>query len=552
MAATPQIRALMERWEMLKARRLGHETVWQELLDLMAPFRGDVTTKKSMGSKRLGAIFDSTASRAADKFANFLMGAIFPNTGDWLKLRPPREIAGDERLSQLLDLTRLRVLEALSESNFYVEAAQALRDLSILANMTVSVEELPPTVNGTAAFRGLRFEAIPVFDYWWQLGRGRVNYIVRRVTMPALDAVREFSSYPGKNILDIARRQPMEDVEILHFVYENEEGIPGDLVPAANKPWTSIWVANAGGDNEAIIPTGKDEAIGGFDFLPYITARWLTVQGEEYGRGPGHFARPDAKGVNKLKELVLIAAGRDINPVLLTEDDSVTQLDAGPSGVAVYRPGARPPEYLRSGSDYRVADEIGRQDREQINQAFFIDVFGEPESQPRSAEESLQRRERALAQLAAPARVVERAFLAPVISATLQLMQRADALPELEEYANLSGSDRVESTFESPFFTATKSQAAQKTRVFVAQAIERAGATGDPSWLDRLDPDEITRLDAELADVDARIFRSEEEIEAVRNARAERQAAEEAQRALQTVGRAGKGLSALQEGGALG
>ena len=66
----------------LKGRRNNHENTWQEINDLMQPFRGDITTKKSPGGKRIGSVFDTTAMNAADSFVNFLKSAVLPSSSE--------------------------------------------------------------------------------------------------------------------------------------------------------------------------------------------------------------------------------------------------------------------------------------------------------------------------------------------------------------------------------------------------------------------------------------------------------------------------------------
>jgi hypothetical protein len=40
-------------------------------------------------------------------------------------------------------------------------------------------------------------------------------------------------------------------------------------------------------------------------YNPFIVFRWSVMPGEVYGRGPVLFALPDAKSLNKTKELIL-------------------------------------------------------------------------------------------------------------------------------------------------------------------------------------------------------------------------------------------------------
>lgn len=503
----------------LKGRRNNHENTWQEINDLMQPFRGDITTKKSPGGKRIGSVFDTTAMNAADSFVNFLKSAVLPSSSDWLRLKL-RDREADVAVRTQLDRAAMKILEALADSNFYIQATSALRDFAILGNSTLYVEEDTPVLNkDESTFGGLIFEAVPVENMWWLLGKGqRIVMSCREMELPAADAMKYFEGNAGPSAEDMMMRgNPMEMVPYYHFVFPTGRYSPVTSAVATKKDYASVYLC---GESGTIVRQG------GYDFMPYTVSRYMVVDGEEYGRGKGHLARPDAAGINELRRQVLIAAGRDLNPPLMVEHDTMVELDIAPNGIMVTRPPQKvAPQFLKSGTDYGVADLIARQDREQILKVFLGDVLQEPDTQPRSAEESRQRQMRAIQRLAAPAEVVNYEFLQPVIGTIIRIMQRGGALAELNEVAEILGEDiTIDVEFASPFFTAAKAASALRVQAFLERRLSLFQATQDSAFIDDLDPDRIAEYDSRMSDVPADIFRTEEEIEQRRMAKAEKAA----------------------------
>ena len=54
-------------------------------------------------------------------------------------------------------------------------------------------------------------------------------------------------------------------------------------------------------------------------------------------------------GINELRRQILLAAGKDLNPPLMVEHDTVVELDITPNGLMVTRPAVKMgPQYLKS------------------------------------------------------------------------------------------------------------------------------------------------------------------------------------------------------------
>jgi hypothetical protein len=545
----PEAQELIKRFEYLKGRRNNFEKAWQDITDLMMPYRGDITTKRSQGQRRVKGVFDTTAMNAADSFVNFIKGAIIPSGNDWVRLRAKAPFSDILAVRQVLDVVGERILAALADSNFYKESATFLRDFAVLGNGTLHVREDIPRLGkkNRGTFGGLVFEAVPIGHVWFQVGhRGRPNYIVRQVVMTALDAFRFFEGAAGPDVeYKLNAGDPMGEVSFLHFVFENEDFIPGGVISPEDREYVGVYVAGAGDASLGKGGIGGPTVIrkAGYDTCPYIVARWMVVDGEEYGRGRGHLARADAMGINELRRQILIAAGKDLNPPLMVEHDTVVELDITPNGLMVTRPAVKMgPQYLKSDTNYAIADAIARQDRDQIQKAFLGDILEEPDTQPRSAEESRQRQNRALSRLSASADTVNYEFLDPLIQSVIDIMHRAGSLPELDYLQEMAPDADFEIVYQSPFFTAQRQSGVTRVQAFMERRLALFQVTQDPIWLDDLNSSEATNYDARVSDVPAQILRSPEEVSAIRQARAEQKQVEQRMAQMQQV-------AAMQQGG---
>ena len=111
-----------------------------------------------------------------------------------------------------------------------------------------------------------------------------------------------------------------------------------------------------------------------------------------------------------------------------------------------------------------------------------------------------------------------------MIDTVIQIMVRGGALPELEEVGDMLGGTTIDVEFASPFFTAAKASSALRVQAFLERSLAMYQATQDEAYMEYLDPDKIASYNAEMSDVPAVIFRTDEEVNARRQAKADKAA----------------------------
>lgn len=526
-----------------RVERGMHEPVWDEIAAVAMPSRGPVTLKKGVPhNTRHGPVFDNTCSLSATAFTNFLKGAIIPSQTDWLRIYPSPRVEENVKIRQLLDATSMRLLRAAAASNFYVQLPLTIRDDAVIGNGAALTEEKPPRErkNG-ATFSGFVFTSVTPARIWWVDGKdGRPDVTICQYELRAQAAFEWLGPDAPPGLYEIAKRDMAQKVTLVHFVYKNgtyDRDDPQDF------PWLTLWACYDGYGG-----AGREAKSGGMDYNPYSVFRWNRVDGEAYARGQGHIARPNARGANMLMEMVLRAAPRDILAPLMMEEQANVSTRIGHNGVMVVRPPVKmAPQYLRSGANYQIAYDILEKDRAHIREAFFMQYLGNPETQPRSAEESRQIIFRGLQQMAAPSEMVAE-DLGEVVNNMVTIMRNGRALPEFDEYLRYIGEededDVCQVIFTSPFFAAQRQGTIERVNGFIAEARRDFAETGDPAWLDTIDEAAVGRLRSLRADVPADILRSDEAILERRRARATRDAKA---RALQVAQAAmGRGVGRMQ------
>ena len=505
------LKELRSRMELAIGRRRLHENAVQEISDLCMPYRGDITTKRAPGQDRTNpkqGTFDSVAIHSADKFVNFLKATIFPSNQQWLLTVPAGGERAPVKTSRLLDSVSMKILNALAASNFYNPVDNWIGDAGVL---------------GTGTFYGewmknkLVFNSIPWGNSWFMTGKDDMpifNVVAR--DMPLLSAKRAW-----KNLGDQLEKRYAEnamDVErFYHVTFQNENGIAGKLSLPEGKPWISIW-CHMDTDDKSRSLNVLDKK--GQDWNPYIVSRWKVVDNEEYGRGQGHIARPDVKGVNKMKELVYDAAGVDLKPPFMVEDETAIDLDLGPSGLIVVRPPQQMnPTFITSGARYDVADKIAREDKQAVKEAFLGDLIDDPQTQDRSAAAVRDRQFRASQRLAPRADRIFNEMVLPLAELTMNLLAVNGQLPELKQL-RAQGLKHVEFKIVSPFFTAQKSDSLFRAQAWYNDLLEKSQLVG-PEILDNVNKDEYARLTADLGDIPALLLNEEKDVKRIREERAE-------------------------------
>ena len=498
------------------------------------PRKADVTFVRSKGEKRTEVLFDSTAITANNLLAASLQGTLTSPSLPWFHLKLRDEELNKNRDVQLwLEDSARRMYDVFNESNFNTEVHELYLDLCSVGTGAIFVEE------GNSGFtnEGIHFNCLHIAEYFIQENvTGKVDTLYRKYKLTARQAIEEFGEENvGEKIIEAAQNKPDKQFNFIHAVEPTKDYERSTGKSNTKLPFHSCHVCV---EDKMVVRSG------GYNEFPYLVPRWSKATGEIFGRSPSYNALPDIKTLNKAVEIGLKAWAKAIDPPLLVQDDGVIgRVRMTPAGITVVRSdGAIKP--LQIGSNWQITDMKENQLRTAIRQAYYSDQLQLQEGPQMTATEVQVRYELMQRLLGPTLGRFQSEFLNPLIERTFGIMFRAGAL--MPEPEIIKGS-KIDVEYVGPL--------ARSQRMEEAVAIERLYSLAmnvvqiDPSIMDNIDHDEAIRMRAKLLGVPKTVLRGSEEVDEMREQRAEQQAMMQqqqlAQQQAETALSQGKAMSEL-------
>jgi hypothetical protein len=333
--------------------------------------------------------------------------------------------------------------------------------------------------------------------------------------LTARQAQEKFRDKTPESVKKCLEKEPGKKLEFLHVVMpdvDNESGLP----------FVSYHVSCEG---QELID------IGGFKTFPYIISRWTTSPNEIYGRSPAMSVLSEIKMLNSMRKTDLKARHMAVDPPILAADQSTIRRFSMKPGSLNYgtldaagNPLVRP---YQSGTSIQASNDGIEQSREFINRAFFLNLFQIlVESPAMTATEVLQRAQEKGQLLTPTAGRQMSELLEPIIMREISIYEEyglfRDGAPLQLPQAmkKMKGEFLVEYT--NPLSKMQKSEEALSTERTVQALLPLAQI--DPAILDPIDWREYANIMREANGAPARLFKSDEQLRAEQDARAEKEA----------------------------
>ena len=474
------------------------------------PRKADISFVRAKGTKRTEVLYDSTAITANNLLAASLQGTLTSPSLPWFHLKLRDKELNEHRDVQLwLEDSARRMYDTFNESNFNTEVHELYLDLCSVGTGSMFVEE----GNNGFETEGIHFNTLHIAEYFIQENiNGQVDTLYRKYKLTARQAIEEFGEDNlGEKIIEASKNKPDKQFNFIHAIeptkdYERALGKTGTKLP-----FHSCHVCV---EDKMVVRTG------GYNEFPYLVPRWAKATGEIFGRSPSYNALPDIKTLNKAVEIGLKAWAKAIDPPLLVQDDGVIgRVRMTPAGITVVRnDGAIKP--LQIGSNWQITDMKETQLRTAIRQAYYSDQLQLQEGPQMTATEVQVRYELMQRLLGPTLGRFQSEFLNPLIERTFGIMLRAGALmPE----PDIIKGQQIDVEYVGPL--------ARSQRMEESVAIERLYGLAmnvvqvDPTIMDNINHDEAIRLRATLLGVPKSILRGKDEVEELREQRAEQQQA---------------------------
>lgn len=527
---------LIKRVDSLKAARQVHESVWRECYDYTYPLRGaglsETVLDAQSAKSKVAKLLDGTATDSARMLASALMSGMTPANAQWLNL--DSELLPDDAAAWLSTCATL-VWENIHAANFDAEGYESNLDVVCAGWFVLYIDE-------DRDEGGLSFQQWLLSQCYVASTRrdGIVDTIYRCYQLTAAQAVKEFGEKNvSEKIRETARKSPDEKFEFMHCIFPRETYVVNARL-AKNLRFASYNIEVSG--KRIVRESGYHE-------FPCCVPRWMKIPGTAYGIGPVYDALPDCKELNETKRMEKAAQDLAIAGMWIAEDDGVLNprtVKVGPRRIIVAN-STDSMKPLLTGADFNVAFSAEDRLQASIRKIMMADQL-QPQDGPAMTATEVHVRVALIRQLLGPVYGRFQAeYLQPLVERCFGLAYRAGAFPPAPE-----------SLQNANFNVRYISPLARAQQLENVTAIERLGqnvgilASISQDAVDLIDTDEATRVIADALGVPAKVIRTSDAVEQLRQQRQQAQQQQAGQALMMQAGSEAATTAGQQVGTALG
>lgn len=511
---------LIKRVDSLKAARQVHESVWRECYDYTYPLRGaglsETVLDAQSAKSKVAKLLDGTATDSARMLASALMSGMTPANAQWLNL--DSELLPDDAAAWLSTCATL-VWENIHAANFDAEGYESNLDVVCAGWFVLYIDE-------DRDEGGLSFQQWLLSQCYVASTRrdGIVDTIYRCYQLTAAQAVKEFGeNNVSEKIRDAAKKSPDDKFEFMHCIFPRETYVVNARL-AKNLRFASYNIEVSG--KRIVRESGYHE-------FPCCVPRWMKIPGTSYGIGPVYDALPDCKELNETKRMEKAAQDLAIAGMWIAEDDGVLNprtVKVGPRRIIVAN-STDSMKPLLTGADFNVAFSAEDRLQASIRKIMMADQL-QPQDGPAMTATEVHVRVALIRQLLGPVYGRFQAeYLQPLVERCFGLAYRAGAFPPAPE-----------SLQDANFNVRYISPLARAQQLENVTAIERLGANVanlaqvSPEVTDLIDADEATRVIADALGVPAKVIRTSDAVDQLRQQRQQAQQQQAGQALMMQAG----------------
>lgn len=507
---------IVDEFKRLQGERTTLDSHCEEVARLVIPSYSGAFESPGMqtpGAKRTEYQYDSTAGSALVKFASVMESMLTPRNQTWHRLAPSDPYLLKDRATRLWFEEATRILftwRQQPEANFQAQNHENYMALGAFGTGCLFIDALRP--------RGLRYRAIHLGEiYFAENHQGIIDKALRRFQLTARQAKQRWGDRVSEKIAEkLKTNKGEEKCWFLHCVKPREDMDP-QRMDYKGKPFASYYV------EEEARNLLEDSGYGSF---PYAISRYVQAPGEVYGRGPAMECLPAIKVLNEQKKTVLKQGHRIVDPVLLAADDGVIDSFSLKPGHINYgsmtADGKRLVDILPTGK-LDAADWLMGLEIRSIHDAFLITLFQILTETPTMTATEVLERTREKGMLLSPTMGRQQSeYLGPLINRELDLLRDQFLLPPMPPaLLEARGSYRIE--YDSPLSRAQKAEEVAGLWRSLEMPLKIAEITQNPEPLDHFAWDVIVPEASRIQAVPERWLRAQDEVQKIREQRAEAQ-----------------------------
>ena len=556
---TPQ--ELIDVSNRLVSERYEWNAVWEQAARLVLPMqdrdfrRGNSTTASRQDLEgwaagprsvdKLAERFDITAVVAAERLATGLLSLVTPDNEKWMSLGisdPLGSVEATDEETRWLERQRDYLMSTMYTPATGWNAANggAMRSMVVFGTGLYFLEEAWGKRGQNDVAVPYTFTPLPLSENYLTVdGQNEIDQNYRRFVMSARAAYSLFgeglSAQTTAMALDPQRWH--QQIEILHWIgYRKEKGLRRD--PMRNSPVESVYIE---------VDRQHEIRRGGFNYFPVVAYHWNQAPNSPYGESPVMLVMAEIKGGNILAKNSLLSAQQLTRPPVGTSDDgTMNRPNLNPGAInfgALDAQGNLKIKPIITAQNPSLVQTMLDASRNQIREGLYTNLWQILIQNPQMTATEALIRANEKGELLGPIGTKIQAGLSHMTDAALTILEGKGAWRPgsvLEPPSSIVGRN-IKSTFNSPLDRMRRAG----ELIGIQRTFETVGpiAQFDPSVLDQFDTDEIVKLAQEINGAPKKILRKPEEVDAMRQQRAQQAQAQQALAAAEQAGKAADGLT---------
>lgn len=537
---------------------------WKDVGDHIRPRRPRFQlTDVNKGDRRTQKIIDSTATESAGILSAGLMSGVSNPSRPWFKLSvPDTELKEQEDVKEWLHDVEEILSSIFLKSNLYDILPIVYGDAGVFGTAVMSVMEDDEDV--------IRCYEYPVGSYMLVNDRKlRVRSFIRTYRWQVSQVVEEWGEIDpdtgkanfqdgrpttiSKSVQQLWNANSTQSwVDLCHVIRPNVS-YDGEKIDSKYKRFESIYYERGTQANQGEAKTYGLLEHAGFDEFPILALRWETNSEDVYGTNcPGMMALGDIRALQLREKRIAQAEEKMLNPPLVGPARLQSVKVSTIPGDITYDPGSSTPnDGLRAvyqvGFSIKDSEAKQEQIRQRIKNVFYTPLFlmlAESDNTEKTATEINERKEEKMLVLGPALQRFDKDLLSPLIDRTFNIAGRKGQLPRPPDALQ---NQKLKIEYISIVSLAQKRvgiEAIERTLSFAGQMIQI-----NPEAADAYNFDELARQHADAMGTPPKILKPQEEIDAIRQARAKQMAQQQAAANLPALAGAAKDLSATPTGG---
>lgn len=307
---------VIARHEKMKTVKQPWLNTWQLVSEYVMTRKQNFTQDLTPGEFLTGKLFDSTAVSSNHMMASSFIGQLYPNGGKTFQIKPPpsmsKKLAESDDVKEFYNEVTRRVVRVFDNSKcgFITSYEEYMTDLGAFGTAGIGVFEDQSNEDAP-----VRFVAVDVKKACIDEGvNGFVDtiYIERELSVRQL--VQEFGidTISSKSREAYTEGRLEEKVRVLHAIEPRMDARVVGGFGNQDFPVASIHI-------EIVAQHILKES--GYHETPVFFSRFWKTMNEIYGRSPAMECMPDILEANVLREALIVATEKVLDPPLIVTDD---------------------------------------------------------------------------------------------------------------------------------------------------------------------------------------------------------------------------------------